>query len=240
MTRKQTHRSDPGPPAPMRDRLVEAAARILAEHGPSSLSARRLAAEAGTSTMSVYTHFGSMDDVVQEVLTASTLNLHRLLERVPRGDDPVAHVALLGRVYRSAALRRPHIFAAASAKGLLSQGDAGASTPPRGFTWQTLVQAVQDCLDAGRYRRPQDSELGAYLHWASVHGFVTLELSGMAPTSGVSGLPFETMLEGLAIGAGDDPARAVASVAASRDTFADWNRPTDSDQEPAPAQGPGG
>ena len=48
-------------------RLVEAAARVLAEEGPSAVSARRLANEVGASTMVVYTHFGGMDHVLGHV-----------------------------------------------------------------------------------------------------------------------------------------------------------------------------
>ena len=44
--------------------LIEAAARVLAEEGRPAVTARRLAAEVGASTMAVYTHFGSMDELL--------------------------------------------------------------------------------------------------------------------------------------------------------------------------------
>ena len=43
--------------------LIEAGARVLAEEGRPAVTARRLATEAGTSTMAVYTHFGSMEEL---------------------------------------------------------------------------------------------------------------------------------------------------------------------------------
>ena len=42
-------------------RLVEVAARVLAEEGSGAVSARRVTGEAGVSTMAVYTHFGGME-----------------------------------------------------------------------------------------------------------------------------------------------------------------------------------
>ena len=48
--------------------LIDAAARLVAEGGPGSLSARLLAREAGTSTMAVYTYFGSMSAIVREIV----------------------------------------------------------------------------------------------------------------------------------------------------------------------------
>ena len=52
----------------VRRRLVEVAADLLGEEGPAALSARRLAREAGTSTMAVYTHFGGMPALVRAVV----------------------------------------------------------------------------------------------------------------------------------------------------------------------------
>ena len=56
-------------PGDVRRRLLESAALLIDEDGPDALTARRLAKEAGTSTMAVYTHFGSMAGVVDEVAT---------------------------------------------------------------------------------------------------------------------------------------------------------------------------
>ena len=98
-----------GSPAELRARLIEQAARILGEEGPSALSARRLATAAGTSTMAVYTHFGSMAGVVDEVATEG---FRRLIDHVdavvaaPFGDGgagaccrarPLEHGDLEGR-----------------------------------------------------------------------------------------------------------------------------------------------
>ena len=42
---------------------MEAAARLIATDGLASLTLRRLTREVGTSTMAIYTHFGSMDEL---------------------------------------------------------------------------------------------------------------------------------------------------------------------------------
>ncbi|MFD9465159.1 TetR/AcrR family transcriptional regulator [Streptomyces sp. NPDC060027] len=211
----------------VREALIDAAAKILAEQGSSSLTVRRMAEAAGTSTMAVYTHFGSMDVVVQEVLRTSTLNLYKVLQRAPRTDDPVADVSTLGRIYRGLALRRPYIFVAAANRGLLTAPDETAATEannpqPRGLTWTTLVDGVRRCIESGRFR-DQDSELCAYVNWSTVHGFVSLELSSQTLDTKDPDLPFETALLSLAIGAGDTPERAASSVAASKEDFASWD-----------------
>jgi hypothetical protein len=167
-----------------------------------------------------------MDVVIQEVLRTSTLNLYKVLQRAPRTDDPVADVSTLGRIYRGLALRRPYIFVAAANRGLLTAPDeaiaAEANPQPRGLTWTTLVDGVRRCIESGRFR-DQDSELCAYVNWSTVHGFVSLELSSQTLDTKDPDLPFETALLSLAIGAGDDPERAAASVAASKEDYASWD-----------------
>jgi hypothetical protein len=57
--------SAPGTGPDVRRRLLEEAARLLGEEGPAALTTRRLAREAGTSTMAVCTHFGGMPALVR-------------------------------------------------------------------------------------------------------------------------------------------------------------------------------
>src|SRR5258705_10048292 len=48
-------------------KLVAAAARLLAGEGRGALTARRLGAEVGASSMAVYTYFGGMDELLRAV-----------------------------------------------------------------------------------------------------------------------------------------------------------------------------
>lgn len=77
-------------------RLVEVAARVLAEEGPSAVSARRLANEVGASTMVVYTHFGGMDHVLGHVRREGFRRFGEALGRQQSNDDAVADWMLQG------------------------------------------------------------------------------------------------------------------------------------------------
>src|SRR2546430_15633515 len=81
----------------MRPALLEVAARLLAEEGPAALSTQRIAADAGSSTMAVYTYFGGMSGLVREIVHAGFARLEENLNRVHDTDDPVADMAMLGR-----------------------------------------------------------------------------------------------------------------------------------------------
>ena len=51
----------------VRTAFIETAAQLIATEGSSGLTLRRVADQVGTSTMAVYTHFGGMDELRQEV-----------------------------------------------------------------------------------------------------------------------------------------------------------------------------
>jgi AcrR family transcriptional regulator len=188
-------------------KMVQIAAELLAREGPAALTARRLAREAGTSTMAVYTHFGGMDQVRVAVRKAAFDGLMETIERVEASEDPVADVALIGLVYGGYARDNPHLYRATFLEAPLELADMTAGVD----AFAPLVAAVQRCLDAGRFSPGPAVPIALQL-WTAVHGASTLHLAGM---------PFETLVDTLAAmartmfaGLGDEPERASRSVAA--------------------------
>ena len=55
------------PAALSRDRIVEAAAQLVVEHGADALSARRLGEAIGCDPSALYRHYSNMDDLQREV-----------------------------------------------------------------------------------------------------------------------------------------------------------------------------
>lgn len=198
-----------------RPALVDIAARMLAEEGPQALSARRVAAAAGSSTMALYTHFGGMAGLVREMVTEGFARLQRHFNEVRSTDDPVADMALLGRAYRQNALANSHLYAVMF--GAAPLAGFSLSEEERQLGRYTLVNAVEcasRCLETGRFR-PADPELIAHQMWTAVHGLVTLELGGYLVDPCDADRIFEAQLTGLMIGVGDAPEAAARSVADS-------------------------
>jgi AcrR family transcriptional regulator len=202
-----------------RTTLIDAAARLVAEGGPRSLSARRLATEAGTSTMAVYTYFGSMSAIVREIVHDGFARLQRLFDLVEPTDDPVADMALLGRIYRHNAITNRHVFEVMFGGSSLAGFALTEQDRQHGrYTLTTVVDCAHRCVAAGRFRR-EDPALLAHHMWLGVHGTVLLDLGGyLVPPYDVN-LCFESQLVGLMIGAGDDPVSAATSVTASGSRF---------------------
>ncbi|KRF34761.1 TetR/AcrR family transcriptional regulator [Nocardioides sp. Soil805] len=162
-----------------RRRLIEEAARILGEEGPSSLSARRLAGAAGTSTMAVYTHFGSMTGVVEAVATEGFRRLIDHVDAVGRTEDPLADLRRMAGAYRDNALENRHLFGVMF--GAISLGGfhgRGADPEVAAAAFEQIVAGVARAMDAG-VLLPGDPRAVAAQFWSALHGYVMLELAGM-------------------------------------------------------------
>ncbi|GGL08077.1 TetR family transcriptional regulator [Sphaerisporangium melleum] len=203
-----------------RSTLVDIAAGLLAGEGPQALSARRVAAEAGSSTMAVYTNFGGMSGLVREMVHEGFARLEAYFSQVAATGDPVADMALLGRAYRRNALTNPHLYAVMFGGANPAGFSLNAEDRQYGrYTLGTVVECATRCIEAGRFDSG-DAELVAHQLWTAVHGLVTLELGEYLIEPCNAGVVFEAQLIGLMVGAGDDVESAVRSVRSSRTRLA--------------------
>ena len=203
------HRGDPRRP----HRLVAAAAKLLAEGGPDGVSVRRVAAEIGTSTMAVYTHFGGKPELLRAVSVEGFRHLAARLAEVEPTDDPVADIAALARAYRRSALDDPHLFAAMFGRNV---AEVMATDDER-------VEALTTFIDPGRRRPAQPSTPAASRPgtgrparpWSCGPASTASAASSSGPgwpTPPRPPAPSPPWAARMAVGAGDDPALAAASI----------------------------
>lgn len=172
----------------VRTALIEAAAERLSTDGLDALSVRSLADEVGASTTALYTHFGSKDDLVREVVREAFHRLHAEMAAIEPSDDPVADLAETGLAYRRNALANPHLYRVMFERNPLGLGTHDSPThhhanPAIGLeAFGALVAAVTRCTDAGRLEG-DPTEL-ALICWAAAHGAVMLELAGFLGDDG--------------------------------------------------------
>jgi len=199
--------------------LIDAAARLLSESGPAALSSRRLAAETGTSTMAIYTYFGSMSGLVRAIAREGFGRLEHLFDCVEPTDDPVADMALYGRVYRHNAVSSRYVFEVMFGGSSLAGFSLTEEDRQYGrYTLAPVIDCAVRCIAATRFR-PDDAGLAAHQMWLGVHGMVTLELGGYLVEPYDANRCFESQLVSLMVGAGDEPASASKSVAGSLERF---------------------
>jgi AcrR family transcriptional regulator len=157
----------------VRRALIDAAARVIAAQGSAGLSLRGLAADAGTSTMAIYTHFGGMDGIRRAVRHEGFARLLDRFDAVATTDDALADLILLGWAYYNFALDEPELFRGA----LLERRLDGRDTWLADQTQDRLAAGVVRCIEVGRLP-PIDPALVAAQLWAFVHGVVALQLTG--------------------------------------------------------------
>lgn len=206
--------------------MVDGGIRLLERDGLQSLSVRNLAAEVGTSTMAVYTHFGGMTGVIDAVANEAFSRFTQALTDVPQTDDPVADFFVMGAAYRAFALANPQryqlIFGTSSPASIV--GDRTDVTSSGGVTDRTdsaasfdaLLNAVRRMIAAGRIRDDGELNIAGRL-WSLTHGEVMLELAGFF---GHEGQGLNQILAPLAVdtivGMGDHREKTLESLAAAR------------------------
>jgi len=162
------------------DAILDAASRLLADEGPHALTVRRIAAEAGGSTMNVYSRFGSKDGIVEALYLEGFRRLRAAMVDAPTTDDPVADLTACGQAYRRFALENPTYYSVMF-EGTVPDFEASeeAAIEARG-TLLLLAERVRRVMDAGRFERRDEYEVATSL-WAVNHGLVSLQLKQAGP-----------------------------------------------------------
>lgn len=197
--------SPKAPDPHIRSALIEAAARLVVDHGPDALTTRRLAAEVGTSTMAVYTYFSGMDELRLEVQQEGFERFARFLALVePDENDPVAEISELGAAYFLNAITNPQFY-----RFMFMEKPVDPDLEVGLGTFQRLIEGVGRAISAGCFRG--DPEERATQFWAVAHGVVTLHLSGLLELDTAVAC-FRELAWGLCVGFGGDPNAISASV----------------------------
>ena len=169
----------------IRTALIEAAAERMATDGLEALSLRRIAADVGTTTRAVYTHFGSKDELVRAVVVEAFARLEAEVSAVPVTDDPLADMAGTSQAYRRNALANANLYRVMfglNPLGLRDPGGLGPIGPDDErldiglAAFGVMVDQAARCVDAG-VLHGDPTELALKL-WSTSHGAICLELAG--------------------------------------------------------------
>jgi AcrR family transcriptional regulator len=171
--------ADPRGVDEQRSAIIEAAGRLLREEGPGALTVRRIATEAGGSTMNVYSRFGGKDGVLDALYREGFEQLAHGMMQSPRTADPVADLCRCGAAYRTFALGHPAYYTIMFDRAVPGFTPTPESRAFAGSTLGMLAERVQRAIDAGQLAGVAN-ELAADL-WATNHGLVSLELRELGP-----------------------------------------------------------
>jgi AcrR family transcriptional regulator len=177
--REKRRRAPRGQGERLRPEILEAAERLLVQTGDEeAVSIRDVAEAVGVTPPSIYLHFADKNELMIAVCERQFARLDRVLEEAAAGaSDPLESLRLRGRAYVRFGVENPEHYR------ILFMSKAGrwpADLDPERLTnmasFDHLVDAVKDCMDAGRLP-PGDQTLVALGMWAVVHGITSLMIS---------------------------------------------------------------
>jgi len=155
--------------------ILDAARRLLAHEGAGALTIRRIAAEAGWSTMGVYSRYGSKDGIVDRLYADGFAELARRMRAVPHSDDPLHDLLRLGLVYRETALANATSYEVMFHDVIPGFTPSPASAEIASGVLADLVERVERAVAAGVLTDHGASRMALAL-WSVAHGFVSLEI----------------------------------------------------------------
>ena len=168
----------------LREALLEAAIRLIAEAGPAGFTLREVARRAGVSHNAPYRHFRDRDDLMAAVAAQGFRELTQaMLREAARHTGAVDRLKQAGLAYVRFALRRPEhftvMFDAPTSVHTTHPDSAEASKQ----AFDTLVNLVKNCQDEGS-PEPGDTLQLALCSWSTVHGVAKLAIAGRLPYRG--------------------------------------------------------
>lgn len=159
--------------AGVRVRLIDEAVALVEAEGSEALTLRRIADEVGTSTMAVYTHFGSMGELRREVKRVGFERLGEAVKSVAETGAPMTDLVRMGWAYRCFGRDNANLYRLMfMEKPLDEEITVGVDI------FEYLVDGVRRCVESGEFEVTQPRILALQL-WSLVHGLVALELAGL-------------------------------------------------------------
>jgi AcrR family transcriptional regulator len=175
-TRPARRRNPRGQGERLRDEIIEAASRLLADPAAPPLTLRAVAREVGVAATSVYLHF---DDVESLVLAVADRRFGELIEvqvqALGEDEDPCQRVRDGCLAYCEFGLANPGHYQVMFTTPLPLSQDTIREQRPMFKSFQLLIDAVAECIGV----EPDHPEafFTAQLIWQQLHGIVSLRIS---------------------------------------------------------------
>ncbi|MFF5184551.1 TetR/AcrR family transcriptional regulator [Streptomyces sp. NPDC000345] len=129
-----------------RDRIVEAAADLLRDHGPTAVTTRRVAQEAGLQPPALYRFFQGKDDLLDAVVEHVFAEHVAGKQATAPSQDPVEDLRDGWNTQIGFGLAHPHVY------GLLLDPSRARDTPAMSTGVRILAERVHRVAAAGRLR----------------------------------------------------------------------------------------
>ena len=207
----------------LRERILDAARRIVMREGFAALSMRKIADAIEYSPATLYLHFASRDEIAQALCAEGYAQLLETFVPLAQIADPAERLKALGRAYVAFGVAHPETYrlifmedpsytgaalggkaasAATAAEDLAPVVEGGAppqpADDPGDAALRIMIDALEQLKEAGRLPVSTDVAVWAEAFWATMHGIVALNLTcpvfPSAPLDTVVGVALDAWL----------------------------------------------
>ena len=179
----------PYPAKTNREEIVSAALELLESQGPAALSMRTLASKLGVNASSLYHHFSGKEVLEKALADEGARLLLKRLEAATRNQSAEEAFRTTAQTYLTFCNEHPALYDLFTAPRPPAKAEAGAGKD----LWNFVLGRVGELTG-----RENDTAAGVAF-WSFLHGFVSLERSGLFGLSGAQG-GLEVGLEALLVG----------------------------------------
>jgi len=184
-TRRVRARNPRGEGERLRRELLESAVELLSEAAnPDDVSIRAVARHTGVSATAAYRHFLDRDDLVYCAVGLAFEGFsERLRSSIEGAPDAFTALARAGEAYRSYAAEQPGRYRVLFSNPMHCPENTSATdeeVAAGDAAFLSLVDLVQDCLDAGAPAGADADADATYLAqqmWTWIHGIVDLRIT---------------------------------------------------------------
>ena len=196
---KKTQRKDVASNETVGSALLDAAREIFLNEGVKGLSVRRVAEQAGCTTMAVYSQFKGKDGILGALFDEGFDMLSLAQQAVDATLNNEEKVIAICQAYRATASAYPHHYALMLGQHSGVHSPSEASQLKAMATLNFLVETVS-IMRSMKNQSAQESDALANALFAFCHGWVSLERTGFLADSRRNQLAFNRAVASLVRG----------------------------------------
>ena len=160
----------------LRDRVIKAAVKYIADSGPDGLSFRQIAADAGVSHQAPYHHFGDRSAIFTEIAREGFQKFTEVMSSPARRDEDSNLAVRMCERYVDFALTNKGYFRVMFRSDLCQMDDSPETQRAADEAFDTLLFAVGEIL--GSSASIDEIRVQATAMWSVAHGLATLLIDG--------------------------------------------------------------
>lgn len=160
----------------LRDRVIKAAVKYIADSGPDGLSFRQIAADAGVSHQAPYHHFGDRSAIFTEIAREGFQKFTEVMSSPARKDEDTDLAVRMCERYVDFALTNKGYFRVMFRSDLCQMDESPETQRAADDAFDTLLFAVGEIL--GPAASIDEIRVQATAMWSVAHGLATLLIDG--------------------------------------------------------------